>query len=310
MNIDNAAAKAAVLIEALPYMQQFFGKTIVIKYGGNAMINPELKHSVMQDIILMKYVGMRPVVVHGGGPEITATLTQLGKKSEFVSGLRVTDAETVGIAEMVLVGKINTEIVTMLNQQGAKAVGLSGKDAKLMVAEKHLAEVHENGKTSLVDIGFVGNVKKVNPELLHTLLDQNFIPVIAPIAVGEDGETYNINADYVAGEIAGALRAEKLILLTDVEGIYRDFSDKSSLISTLTRQEAESMVRNRSIDGGMIPKVETCLKALRQCVPKTHILDGREKHSILLEVFTKNGVGTEVVQDERGLDLCQIPSKK
>ena len=298
--MSNDVSAAAVLIDALPYMQQFFGKTIVIKYGGNAMVNAELKHSVMQDIILLKYVGMRPVVVHGGGPEITATLKQLGKKSEFVSGLRVTDAETVAVAEMVLVGKINTEIVSMLNHKGAKAVGLSGKDAKLMVAQKHLAEVHEDGQVKKVDIGFVGAIKKVNPELLNTLLDQGFIPVIAPIGVGENGETFNINADYVAAEIAGSLQAEKLILLTDVEGIYRDFSDKSSLISTLSRQEAEAMVRGKTIDGGMIPKVESCLKALHHGVEKTHILDGRRKHSILLEVFTTTGVGTEVVQDTEG----------
>ena len=294
----NSVAKAAILIDALPYMQQFFGKTIVIKYGGNAMINPEIKHSVMQDIILMKYVGMRPVVVHGGGPEITATLKKLGKESKFISGLRVTDEETVAIAEMVLVGKINTEIVTMLNHQGAKAVGLSGKDANLMMAEKHLAEVHEDGDVKLVDIGFVGTIKKVNTDILNTLLDQNFIPVIAPIGAGKDGATYNINADYVAAEIAGALHAEKMILLTDVEGIYRDFADKTSLISTITRRDAEAMVKNRTIDGGMIPKIESCLKALREGIPKTHIIDGRQKHSLLLEVFTTTGSGTEVVQNE------------
>ncbi|MBU2701718.1 acetylglutamate kinase [Sporomusaceae bacterium BoRhaA] len=298
----NSVAKAAVLIDALPYMQQFFGKTIVIKYGGNAMINPKLKHSVMQDIILMKYVGMRPIVVHGGGPEITATLKQLGKETKFVNGLRVTDAETVSIAEMVLVGKINTEIVTMLNHQGAKAVGLSGKDANLMIADRHLAEVQENGEAKFVDIGFVGAVKKVNPDILNTLLDQNFIPVIAPIGAGKDGATYNINADYVAAEIAGALKAEKMLLLTDVEGIYRDFADKTSLISTLSRHEAETMVEQRTIDGGMIPKVESCLKALHYGVPKTHIIDGRQKHSLLLEVFTTTGIGTEVVQDEGSED--------
>lgn len=294
----NSVAKAAVLIDALPYMQQFFGKTIVIKYGGNAMINPQLKHSVMQDIILMKYVGMRPVVVHGGGPEITATLKQLGKQSTFISGLRVTDAETVAIAEMVLVGKINTEIVTMLNHQGAKAVGLSGKDASLIMAEKHFAEVHEGEDIKLVDIGFVGAVKKINTDILNTLLDQNFIPVIAPIGAGKDCATYNINADYVAAEIAGALHAEKMILLTDVEGIYRNFADKSSLISTITRCDAERMVKQQTIDGGMIPKVESCLKALREGVPKTHIIDGRQEHSLLLEVFTTTGTGTEVVQNE------------
>ena len=213
---------AAVLIETLPYMQDFYGKTVVIKYGGNAMINNELKNSVIQDITLLKYVGMKPIVVHGGGPEITSVLNKFGKKTEFISGLRVTDEETVSIAEMVLVGKINTEIVNLLNRQGSKAVGLSGKDADLIRAKKHFAEVHENGRVSKVDIGFVGEVEHINTDILNTLIDSGYIPVIAPIGVGKNGESYNINADYVAGEVAGALGAEKLIMLTDVEGIYRD----------------------------------------------------------------------------------------
>lgn len=288
--------KASVLIEALPYMQNFYGKTIVIKYGGNAMINNELKNQVIQDIILMKYVGMRPVVVHGGGPEITGFLKQIGKQSEFVSGLRVTDAETVAVAEMVLVGKINTEIVSLLNRRGAKAVGLSGKDADLIKARKHLAEVYENGEVRKVDIGFVGDVAKINTDILHTLLERDYIPVIAPIGVGENNESYNINADYVAGEIAGALGAEKLLLLTDVEGIYRDYHDKDSFISTLTLAEARDMIREGSIDGGMIPKVEACVRALTGGTNKTHIIDGRQSHSLLLEVFTAEGIGTEVVK--------------
>lgn len=287
--------KAAVLLEALPYMKRFSGKTVVVKYGGNAMINAELKRSVIQDIILMKYIGLKPVVVHGGGPEITALLKQLGKESSFVSGLRVTDAATVGVAEMVLVGKVNTELVGLLNQQGAKAVGLSGKDADLIVAEKHLAKVYENGDEKEVDIGFVGDVAAVNPGLLWTLIDQGYIPVVAPIGVGADGESYNINADYVAGEIAGALKAEKLLLLTDVEGIYHDWRDKSTFLATLTADEAEKLIREGSIEGGMIPKVEACTRALSGGAAKAHIIDGRLMHSLLLEVFTDTGIGTEVI---------------
>lgn len=298
--MNNSAVKAAVLIEVLPYLKQFSGKTIVIKYGGNAMVSEELKRRVIQDIVLMKTVGMRPVVVHGGGPEITALLKRMGKQSAFVGGLRVTDAETVEVAEMVLVGKINTEIVKLLNLNGAPAVGLSGKDADLMIASKHLATVYENGTSRQVDIGFVGDIERVNPKILNTLLDQGFTPVISPIGGGHNGESYNINADYVAGEIAGALAAEKLILLTDVEGIYRDYHDKSTFISTLTFSEAQSMVKNGCIDGGMIPKVEACIRAIKGGATKTHIIDGRQPHSLLLEIFTADGIGTEVVRDEEG----------
>jgi acetylglutamate kinase len=287
---------AAVLIETLPYMQDFYGKTVVIKYGGNAMINSELKNSVIQDITLLKYVGMRPIVVHGGGPEITSVLNKFGKKTEFVSGLRVTDEETVSIAEMVLVGKINTEIVNLLNRHGSKAVGLSGKDANLIKAKKHFAEVHENGKVNMVDIGFVGEVESINTDILNTLIDSGYIPVIAPIGVGKNGESYNINADYVAGEVAGALGAEKLLMLTDVEGIYRDYQDKSSFISSLSLEEAQQMIADGCIGGGMIPKVETCIKALQGGTAKTHIIDGRQPHSILLEIFTSQGIGTQVVK--------------
>ncbi|MPL68166.1 Acetylglutamate kinase [bioreactor metagenome] len=285
-----------MLIEALPYMQKFYGKTIVIKYGGNAMINNELKHSVIQDIILMKYVGMKPVVVHGGGPEITSMLKKLGKQSTFVSGLRVTDEETVAVAEMVLVGKINTEIVSLLNHHGAKAVGLSGKDAELIIAKKHLARVHEDGKVKEVDIGFVGDIEKINTDILTTLLNSDYIPVIAPIGVSNENESYNINADYVAGEVAGALGAEKLLLLTDIEGIYRDYKDKSTFVSTLGFAEAQNMIQTKAIDGGMIPKVEACIRALAGGAMKTHIIDGRQPHSLLLEVFTARGIGTEVVK--------------
>jgi acetylglutamate kinase len=294
--VKNSLETAAVLIETLPYMQDFYGKTVVIKYGGNAMINSELKNSVIQDITLLKYVGMRPIVVHGGGPEITSVLNKFGKKTEFISGLRVTDEETVSIAEMVLVGKINTEIVNLLNRHGSKAVGLSGKDANLILAKKHFAEVHENGKVSMVDIGFVGEVESINTNILNTLIDSGYIPVIAPIGVGKNGESYNINADYVAGEVAGALGAEKLLMLTDVEGIYRDYQDKTSFISSLSLEEAQQMIAQGSIGGGMIPKVETCIKALQGGTGKTHIIDGRQPHSILLEIFTSQGIGTQVVK--------------
>ena len=296
----SAGQKASVLIEALPYIKRFYGKTMVIKYGGNAMINEELKAKVIEDICLMKYVGMRPVIVHGGGPEITGFLKKIGKQTEFIAGLRVTDEETVGVAEMVLVGKINSEIVSLLNNYGAKAVGLSGKDASLICAEKHLAEVYEDeqAEPKLVDIGYVGDVAKINTDILNTLLDQGYTPVIAPIGVGENNESYNINADYVAGEVAGALQAEKLILLTDIEGIYRDYNDKDSLIETLTREDAMAMIREGTIAGGMIPKVESCIRAIDGGAQKTRIIDGRLPHALILEVFTKRGIGTEVIGDE------------
>jgi len=244
----------------------------------------------------MKYIGMKPVVVHGGGPEITGMLKQMGKQSAFVSGLRITDEETVSVAEMVLVGKINTEIVSLINHQGAKAVGLSGKDADLIIAKKHLAKVHENDEIKEVDIGFVGDIEKINTDILTTLLDNDYIPVIAPVGVSTANETYNINADYVAGEVAGALKAEKLLLLTDTEGIYRDYHDKSTFISTLGFTEAQQMIKSHAIDGGMIPKVESCIRALAGGAVKTHIIDGRQPHSLLLEVFTAKGIGTEVVK--------------
>lgn len=291
-----AKDKASILVEALPYIQEFYGKTIVIKYGGNAMINDELKEKVMQDVALMKYVGIRPVIVHGGGPEITGFLKKVGKQSSFVAGLRVTDAETVEIAEMVLDGKVNSEIVNLLNHRGVQAVGLSGKDAGLIQARKKLATVYEGTTSRKVDIGYVGEVEQVNTSILEDLLDQDYVPVIAPIGVGQDGESYNINADYVAAEIAGALQAEKLLLLTDIEGIYRDFHDKDTFISTLHLPEARAYIRDGVIAGGMIPKVEACLTALDKGAGKTHIIDGRLDHSIILEIFTSKGIGTQVVR--------------
>mgnify|MGYP002853967269 CR=1 FL=1 len=291
----SANDKAEVLIEALPYIQQFYGKTVVVKYGGNAMVNDALKEKVMQDVALMKYTGINVVIVHGGGPEITGFLKKLGKETEFVSGLRVTDEETVEIAEMVLAGKINSEIVTLLNRRGVRAVGLSGKDADLIHAEKKLATVYENdGAKKKVDIGYVGKAKKIDSRILEDLISGGYVPVIAPIGVGEDGESYNINADYVAADIAGALKAEKLLLLTDTEGVYKNFDDKSSFISTLTANEAREFIKTGVIVGGMIPKVEACLRALQNGAGKAHIIDGRLPHSIILELFTASGIGTQV----------------
>lgn len=293
----DAEKKAGTLIEALPYIQEFYGKTIVIKYGGNAMINEELKQKVMEDVSLLKYVGIRPVIVHGGGPDITQFLKKVGKQSAFVSGLRVTDEETVEIAEMVLDGKVNSDIVNMLNCRGVKAVGLSGKDAGLIKASKKLATVYdEAGKQANVDIGYVGQVAAIDTSILDTLLDNGYIPVIAPIGVGDDGESYNINADYVAAEIAGALKAEKLLLLTDTEGVYKDFEDKDTFISTLTVAEAKDYIKTGIISGGMIPKIEACLKSIESGTNKVHIIDGRQPHSIILELLTSSGIGTQVIK--------------
>ena len=290
-------SQVQTLVEALPYLSKFKNKTIVVKYGGNAMLNDELKNKVLQDIVFLQCAGMRPVVVHGGGPEITRMLMQAGKKSEFVSGLRVTDAESVGIAEMALVGKINTDLVARLNTLGGKAVGLNGKDSNLIQAKKHLADVYENGEVNLVDIGYVGNVEKVNTELIDVLLNAGFIPVIAPTGVGAQGETYNINADSVAGEVAGALKAEKLLVLTDVRGIYSDYRDENSFLSTFTFEKAQELIIRGKIDGGMIPKVRACITALSGGAKKTHIIDGRAEHTILMEILSDKGVGTEVVKE-------------
>ena len=288
--------KAEILVDALPYIQEFSGTTVVIKYGGNAMVSDVLKENVMRDVALMKYVGIRPVIVHGGGPEITGFLKKVGKESSFVAGLRVTDEETVEIAEMVLDGKINSEIVNLLNQRGVRAVGLSGKDAGLIRARKKMATVYENDTAHEVDIGFVGAVETIDVSVIEDLLDHGYVPVIAPIGVGMDGESYNVNADYAAAEIAGALAAEKLLLLTDIEGIYKDFNDKSSFLSTIHLQEARDYIRDGIISGGMIPKVEACLTALERGAAKTHIIDGRLPHAIILEIFTSTGVGTQVVR--------------
>lgn len=293
--MSTAMEKAAVLVEALPYIRKFYKKTVVIKYGGHAMLNPELKEGVLTDAVLMKYVGINPVIVHGGGPDITNMLKRVGKESRFIGGLRVTDKETMEIVEMVLVGKINKEIVAGINRIGGLAVGLSGKDANLFEAVKKYRKTRTpEGMEELADIGFVGDIDKVNPEIVETVISRGYIPVIAPVAVGEAGESYNINADYAAGRLAAALDADKLIILTDVEGIMADRSNPGSLISELHVDEAQTLIDRGKIDGGMIPKVECCLDALSGGVKSTHILDGRVPHAILLEIFTDEGIGTMV----------------
>ncbi len=294
--MDSLIAKAEILIEAIPYIRKYFGKTFVIKYGGNAMINGDLKHAVMQDVVLLKFLGVNPVLIHGGGPEITQMLNRVGKKSQFIQGLRVTDAETMEIVQMVLVGKLNKEIVAKLNLLGAKTVGLSGQDANLLVAKKTTPTMPADYQGEIPDIGFVGEVIKINTEILEELIASEYIPVISSIGVGEDGVSYNINADTAAGELAAALKAEKLIMLTDVEGIFEDYQDKSSLISALKVERAYQMINQGKIEGGMIPKVEACITALGAGVKRTHIIDGRQLHSLLLEILTDQGIGTMVVE--------------
>lgn len=287
---------AEVLIEALPYIRRFYDRRIVIKYGGAAMEDETLIRSVMQDVVLMKYVGIRPIIVHGGGPRITAWMDKIGKVPEFVQGLRVTDAETVEVAEMVL-GLINKEIVARINQHGGKAIGLSGKDANLILAEKQETQITgENGQPIDVDLGFVGKIIGINTESITALDQADYIPVITPIGVGVDGQTYNINADTMAGEIASAFQAEKLIMLTDTRGILRDLSDTASLMATIRMREVDQFIKEGFIAGGMLPKVEACTTALMGGVYKTHIIDGRIPHSLLLEVFTEGGIGTEIVR--------------
>jgi acetylglutamate kinase len=291
--MEDTINKAKVLIEALPYIRRFYDKTIVIKYGGNAMIDEDLKKSFALDVVLMKYIGLNPVIVHGGGPQIEKVLAQMGKKTEFVEGMRVTDGETMDVVEMVLVGKVNKEIVSLINHHGGKAVGLCGKDGQLILAKK--MNIYRKGKdgssAEAVDIGMVGEVESVNPSIILAMEERGFIPVIAPVGAGEGGESYNINADLVAGKIASALKAEKLILLTDVPGIL---DEGDQLIRTLGVGQARKLLDKGVIVGGMIPKVGCCLDALREGVTKTHIIDGRVEHTILLEVFTDEGIGTQI----------------
>jgi len=291
--MQNLIDKADVLLEALPYIQRFFNKTIAIKYGGHAMEDEDLKVSFVRDVILMRYIGLNPVIIHGGGPQIDGMLDKIGKKSKFVEGMRVTDPETMEIVEMVLVGKINKEIVSLINQYGGQAVGLSGMDGNLIRARK--LWIPRKGKDTaekeLLDIGSVGEVEAIHPEIVENILNNKWIPVIAPVGVGPAGERYNINADLVAGKIAASLRAEKFILLTDVEGVLD--GDKK-LISTMNGELAGRYLKEGAISGGMIPKVNCCLQALEEGVKKTHIIDGRVKHAILLEIFTDEGIGTQI----------------
>jgi len=280
------AARAAVLVEALPYLRSFYGKTLVIKYGGNAMTDEALKAQVMQDVALLHYVGVRPILVHGGGPEITSLMKRLGHEPAFVGGLRVTDEATMEIAEMALAGKTNKNIVAMLCRQGARAVGLSGKDANLLVARKL--------ESARGDIGYVGEVTAVNPDLLRLLSDNGYLPVICSVAIGEDGATYNVNADHAAGAVAAAVAAAKLVILTDVEGLYAKASDPSSLISEMDVNRAREMLASGAADRGMIPKLEACLTAIEAGVQRCHLIDGRVPHALLMEVFTDAGIGTMI----------------
>ena len=286
--------RAEILVEALPYIRRFFNKTVVIKYGGHAMVDEELKDNFARDVVMMKFIGIHPVVVHGGGPQIGSLLKRLGKESKFVQGMRVTDEETMDIVEMVLVGKVNKEIVGLINRHGGQAVGLSGKDAQLIRAEKYYLSAEKVKETppEIIDIGLVGKVKEINATLIASLLTDGVIPVIAPTGVGDGGETYNINADLVAGAVAAALSAEKLILLTDVPGVL---DRNKTLIPAMDGPMTRRMIEEGTIAGGMFPKVKCCLKALQAGVKKAHIVDGRLKHTILLEMFTDQGIGTEIV---------------
>ncbi|MDO9527869.1 MAG: acetylglutamate kinase [Syntrophales bacterium] len=293
-NVEKSMERAAILLEALPYIRRFCNKTVVIKYGGHAMVDESLKEMFAMDVVMMKYVGINPVVVHGGGPQIGNLLKKLGKDSKFVQGMRVTDEETMSVVEMVLAGNVNKEIVGLINHHGGNAVGLTGKDGNLIQAEKYFlsADKAKDTPPEIIDLGLVGKVKKLNTNLVVLLANEGFIPVIAPIGVGDGGETYNINADIVAGEVAAALQAEKLILLTDVKGVL---DAEGQLINTMSCDEVEKLIETGVIEGGMYPKVKSCLKALKSGTKKAHIIDGRLKHSILLEIFTDEGIGTEIL---------------
>ncbi len=282
-----------VLVEALPYIKLFYGKTVVIKYGGSAMVREELREAFAEDIVLMKYVGIRPVVVHGGGPQISQVMEKMGLKPVFVEGQRVTDPETMSVVEMVLVGTVNKSIVSLINKHGARAVGLSGRDGNLIEAEKMKVYRYtgEDRPPEIIDIGRVGKVKRVNPQVIETLMERDFIPVIAPVGVGPDGEAYNINADLVAGAVAGALSAEKVIYLTDVEGV---FDGNGNFLSSLKVEAIEDLLGSGAVKGGMIPKLKSARKAVASGVKKAHIIDGRVPHALLLELFTEKGIGTEI----------------
>ena len=288
-DMDIAMKKAEVLIEALAYIQRFNRKIIVVKYGGSAMSSPELQRNVIKDVTLLKLVGFKPIIVHGGGKDISRWVAKVGKEPQFINGLRVTDEETMEIAEMVL-GRVNKKLVTMVQELGVSAAGISGKDGGLLKVKKKLS----GGQ----DIGFVGDVRHVNPKILYDLLDDDFLPIVSPIGIDDEYNTYNINADDAACAIASALGADKLVFLTDVEGLYRDFNDKSTFMGRLTVSEADSLIDSGVIGGGMLPKLTNCTNAIKSGVNRVHILDGRVPHSILLEIFTKNGFGTAIVADD------------
>ncbi|MEW5745145.1 MAG: acetylglutamate kinase [Nitrospirota bacterium] len=291
--MEKLVEKAQILIESLPYIRNFYGKTFVIKYGGAAQVEEALKDSFAQDVVLLNFIGIKPIIIHGGGPRISQTMKKMGKEPAFVQGQRVTDKETMDIVEMVLGGLINKEIVALINNHGGKAVGLSGKDGGLIRARKKLLrKTAGTGGEEVIDIGLVGEVEAVAPDIIDAVEQGGFIPVISPIGVGSKGEAYNINADYVASAIAAALKAEKFILLTDVPGIN---DKKGDIISTVHKKEVKKLIDNGTITGGMLPKVQACTRAIDAGVRKTHIVDGRVPHCLLLEIFTKEGIGTEIV---------------
>ena len=288
-DMQEVLKKAEVLIEALPYIQKFNRKIIVVKYGGSAMSNDELKRNVIKDVTLLKLVGFKPIIVHGGGKEISQWVSKVGKEAQFVNGLRVTDAETMEIAEMVL-SKVNKSLVTMVQELGVKAVGISGKDGGLLTVDKKYADGQ--------DIGFVGEIKEVNPKVLYDLLEKDFLPIVAPVGLDEQFASYNINADDAACAIAKSVGADKLVFLTDIEGLYKDINDKNSFISRITASEAEALIADGFIGGGMLPKLNNCTSAIENGVNRVHILDGRIPHCLLLEIFTNSGVGTAIIRDE------------
>lgn len=288
-DMQEVLKKAEVLIEALPYIQKFNRKIIVVKYGGSAMSNEELQKNVIKDVTLLKLVGFKPIIVHGGGKEISRWVGKVGKEARFVNGLRVTDDETMEIAEMVL-GKVNKSLVSMVQELGVRAVGISGKDGGLLNVEKKYADGQ--------DIGFVGNIKEVNPKILYDLLEKDFLPIVAPVGLDDEFQTYNINADDAACAIAKAVGADKLVFLTDIEGLYKDVNDKNSFISRITATDADALIADGIIGGGMLPKLNNCTSAIKNGVNRVHILDGRIPHCLLLEIFTNSGVGTAIVRDE------------
>ena len=288
-NMQKYLSKAEVLIEALPYIQRFNRKIIVVKYGGSAMVDEELKRRVIEDVALLKLVGFKPIIVHGGGKEISRWIEKVGKEPQFINGLRVTDQETMEIAEMVL-GKVNKSLVQLVESLGVRAIGISGKDGGLLKVEKKLSDG--------VDIGYVGEVKEVNIEILQDLLEKDFLPIVCPVGMDEDFQTYNINADDAACAIARAMEAEKLAFLTDIEGVYKDPDDPETLISELTVKEAQQLMEEGYIGGGMLPKLQNCIDAIDNGVSRVHILDGRIRHCLLLEIFTNKGIGTAILKDE------------